>query len=33
MEHPWVPWLTRLSLTVIFALFLTELVKDVAALT
>jgi len=33
VEHPWVPWLIRLSLTVIFALSLTELVKDVAALT
>lgn len=33
VEHPWGPWLARLSLTVIFALSLTSLVQDVAALT
>ena len=33
VEHPWVPWLLRLSLTFIFAFSLTELFHDVAALS
>lgn len=33
LEHPWVPWLVRLSLVLIFAFSLTDLVRDVAALT
>ena len=33
VEDPWGPWLARLALTVIFGLFLTELVQNVAVLT
>lgn len=33
VEHPSVPWLARLALTVTFAVFLTDLVRDVAVLT
>jgi len=33
VEHPLVPWLARLALTVIFAFSLTQLAQDVAVLT
>ena len=33
VENPWVPWLIRLSLFLIFVFSLTDLVQDVAALT
>lgn len=33
VEHPFVPWLARLGLTVVFALFLIELAGDITILT